>query len=148
MSCYHRLLCTEKVFAYLRSSLLILQLDIQVHHLYTCYQFIIMSYFFMKISYLNRKFHFHLISHNTLIDYFVLFVSRIGWLCFTSHRYNVISSYIISFQKKSWIQHKVECRCIQRVAPKIPTDSVRLLLRLVQKYEVCACNHKILFISS
>ncbi|XP_046547592.1 histone-lysine N-methyltransferase SMYD3-like [Haliotis rubra] len=34
-------------------------------------------------------------------------------------------------QKKDWPLHKDECPCLKRVAPKIPTDSVRLLLRLL-----------------
>ncbi|XP_067662654.1 histone-lysine N-methyltransferase SMYD3-like isoform X2 [Haliotis asinina] len=34
-------------------------------------------------------------------------------------------------QKNDWLLHKDECPCLKRVAPRIPTDSVRLLLRLL-----------------
>lgn len=34
-------------------------------------------------------------------------------------------------QKNAWIDHKQECKGLQRVAPNIPTDTVRLLARIM-----------------
>ncbi|ELU10312.1 hypothetical protein CAPTEDRAFT_158133 [Capitella teleta] len=38
-------------------------------------------------------------------------------------------------QSSAWSVHKKECRSLKRVAPKIPTDSVRLIFRLLIKLE-------------
>nr|XP_011419033.2 histone-lysine N-methyltransferase SMYD3 [Crassostrea gigas] len=37
-------------------------------------------------------------------------------------------------QKSDWSIHKKECPCLKRFQPKIPTDSTRLLLRLVIRF--------------
>ncbi|XP_060555621.1 histone-lysine N-methyltransferase SMYD3-like [Ruditapes philippinarum] len=34
-------------------------------------------------------------------------------------------------QKRDWAVHKLECKCLKQVSPKIPMDSVRLMLRLI-----------------
>lgn len=34
-------------------------------------------------------------------------------------------------QKKAWPEHKTECKCLQRVYPRLPTDSVRLTARII-----------------
>ncbi|KAG9268984.1 histone-lysine N-methyltransferase SMYD3-like [Astyanax mexicanus] len=34
-------------------------------------------------------------------------------------------------QKESWAEHKTECRCLKRVHPRIPPDSVRLTARII-----------------
>ncbi|XP_026149701.1 histone-lysine N-methyltransferase SMYD3 [Mastacembelus armatus] len=34
-------------------------------------------------------------------------------------------------QKQAWACHKRECKCLQRLLPRIPTDSVRLAARLI-----------------
>ncbi|KAL4231552.1 hypothetical protein ACF0H5_009133 [Mactra antiquata] len=36
-----------------------------------------------------------------------------------------------SCQKRDWTVHKLECKCLKQVLPKIPTDSVRLMLRII-----------------
>lgn len=36
-------------------------------------------------------------------------------------------------QKNAWIDHKEECKGLKRVAPNIPTDTVRLLARIMHK---------------
>ncbi|XP_029284610.1 histone-lysine N-methyltransferase SMYD3 isoform X2 [Cottoperca gobio] len=36
----------------------------------------------------------------------------------------------ITCQKRAWIGHKRECKCLQSLLPRIPTDSVRLAARL------------------
>uniref|UniRef100_A0A8C2TPG7 [histone H3]-lysine(4) N-trimethyltransferase n=1 Tax=Coturnix japonica TaxID=93934 RepID=A0A8C2TPG7_COTJA len=38
-----------------------------------------------------------------------------------------------SCQKKAWLDHKRECRCLQNVKPNFPPDSVRLAGRIVFK---------------
>ncbi|XP_064649362.1 histone-lysine N-methyltransferase SMYD3-like [Lineus longissimus] len=40
-----------------------------------------------------------------------------------------------SCQRQCWDIHKLECKCFQNVAPKVPTESVRVLLRLILKYQ-------------
>ena len=39
----------------------------------------------------------------------------------------------VECQKKAWTFHKLECKSFRRVCPKIPTESVLLLLRLLQR---------------
>ncbi|XP_072320858.1 histone-lysine N-methyltransferase SMYD3 [Eucyclogobius newberryi] len=34
-------------------------------------------------------------------------------------------------QKKAWPVHKSECKCLKRILPRIPTDSVRLAARII-----------------
>ncbi|PIK49651.1 putative histone-lysine N-methyltransferase SMYD3 [Apostichopus japonicus] len=34
-------------------------------------------------------------------------------------------------QKNAWVEHKEECKGLQRVAPNVPTDTVRLLARIM-----------------
>lgn len=34
-------------------------------------------------------------------------------------------------QKRDWVVHKQECKCLKHVLPKIPMDSVRMMLRLI-----------------
>ncbi|XP_030642992.1 histone-lysine N-methyltransferase SMYD3 [Chanos chanos] len=36
-------------------------------------------------------------------------------------------------QKQAWSEHKKECKCLTRLQPKIPADSVRLVARIVFK---------------
>ncbi|XP_077095121.1 histone-lysine N-methyltransferase SMYD3 [Siphateles boraxobius] len=36
-------------------------------------------------------------------------------------------------QKQAWLDHKRECKCLQRLQPRIPTDSVRLVARIIFK---------------
>ncbi|XP_053388520.1 histone-lysine N-methyltransferase SMYD3-like [Mercenaria mercenaria] len=36
-----------------------------------------------------------------------------------------------SCQKRDWTVHKLECKCLKQVLPKIPMDSVRMMLRLI-----------------
>ncbi|KAK2167317.1 hypothetical protein NP493_1279g00016 [Ridgeia piscesae] len=38
-------------------------------------------------------------------------------------------------QRQAWLVHKEECKCLQRVTPRIPTDSIRLFFRLLLKLE-------------
>lgn len=40
---------------------------------------------------------------------------------------------ICTFQKQAWPDHKRECKCLKRLQPRIPTDSVRLLTRIIFK---------------
>ncbi|XP_034732899.1 histone-lysine N-methyltransferase SMYD3 [Etheostoma cragini] len=37
----------------------------------------------------------------------------------------------INCQKQAWLSHKRECKCLQSLLPRIPTDSVRLAARLI-----------------
>ncbi|XP_070687221.1 histone-lysine N-methyltransferase SMYD3 isoform X1 [Pempheris klunzingeri] len=37
----------------------------------------------------------------------------------------------VTCQKQAWSGHKRECKCLQRLLPRIPTDSVRLAARLI-----------------
>ncbi|XP_077375999.1 histone-lysine N-methyltransferase SMYD3 isoform X1 [Festucalex cinctus] len=37
----------------------------------------------------------------------------------------------ITCQKQAWADHKKECKCLQSILPRIPTDSVRLAARLM-----------------
>eukprot|EP00064_Thunnus_orientalis_P018700 superscaffoldBa00004392_g18806 len=37
----------------------------------------------------------------------------------------------ITCQKQAWSGHKRECKCLQSLLPRIPTDSVRLAARLI-----------------
>ncbi|CAM4648661.1 unnamed protein product [Leuciscus chuanchicus] len=39
----------------------------------------------------------------------------------------------IQCQKQAWLDHKRECKCLQRLQPRIPTDSVRLVARIIFK---------------
>ncbi|CAH1786124.1 unnamed protein product [Owenia fusiformis] len=39
-------------------------------------------------------------------------------------------------QKKNWKLHKEECPLLKNCAPKVPTDSVRLLFKLIQKFKI------------
>ncbi|XP_046376194.2 uncharacterized protein LOC124148945 [Haliotis rufescens] len=48
----------------------------------------------------------------------------------TIRTYKLEAKKALSQDKKDWQLHKDECPCLKRVAPKLPTDSVRLLLRL------------------
>ncbi|XP_041369193.1 histone-lysine N-methyltransferase SMYD3-like [Gigantopelta aegis] len=41
----------------------------------------------------------------------------------------------VKCQREDWIVHKEECLCLKQMSPKIPTDSVRLLLRLVIRHK-------------
>ncbi|XP_057199297.1 histone-lysine N-methyltransferase SMYD3 [Triplophysa rosa] len=36
-------------------------------------------------------------------------------------------------QKQAWSEHKRECKCLKRLQPRIPTDSVRLVARIIFK---------------
>ncbi|KAI0213745.1 Histone-lysine N-methyltransferase SMYD3 [Lamellibrachia satsuma] len=38
-------------------------------------------------------------------------------------------------QRRAWLLHKAECACLQRVAPRIPTDSVRFFFRILLKQQ-------------
>ncbi|ROJ78794.1 Histone-lysine N-methyltransferase SMYD3 [Anabarilius grahami] len=40
---------------------------------------------------------------------------------------------IFTLQKQAWPDHKRECKCLQRLQPRIPTDSVRLVARIIFK---------------
>ncbi|XP_056009715.1 histone-lysine N-methyltransferase SMYD3-like [Ostrea edulis] len=40
----------------------------------------------------------------------------------------------ITCQKADWFIHKKECPCLKRIQPNVPTDSTRLLLRLVIRF--------------
>ena len=51
-------------------------------------------------------------------------------------RIYVYSDAVFFPQRQDWSVHKEECRCLQRVAPDTPTDSVMLMLRLVIKFRV------------
>lgn len=59
-------------------------------------------------------------------------------------RYNVCESVLVDIfvwvsicwngllpQKQAWPVHKSECKCLQSVLPRIPTDSVRLAARII-----------------
>ncbi|XP_047677525.1 histone-lysine N-methyltransferase SMYD3 [Tachysurus fulvidraco] len=37
----------------------------------------------------------------------------------------------VQCQKEDWPEHKRECKCLQRVYPRVPTDSVRLTARII-----------------
>ncbi|XP_053093470.1 histone-lysine N-methyltransferase SMYD3 isoform X2 [Pangasianodon hypophthalmus] len=37
----------------------------------------------------------------------------------------------VQCQKEAWPEHKRECKCLQRVYPRVPTDSVRLVARII-----------------
>ncbi|KAG1973171.1 histone-lysine N-methyltransferase SMYD3 [Pimephales promelas] len=39
----------------------------------------------------------------------------------------------VQCQKQAWLDHKRECKCLQRLQPRIPTDSVRLVARIIFK---------------
>ncbi|XP_048046860.1 histone-lysine N-methyltransferase SMYD3 [Megalobrama amblycephala] len=39
----------------------------------------------------------------------------------------------VQCQKQAWPDHKRECKCLQRLQPRIPTDSVRLVARIIFK---------------
>ncbi|KAK7142680.1 hypothetical protein R3I94_012132 [Phoxinus phoxinus] len=39
----------------------------------------------------------------------------------------------VQCQKRAWLDHKRECKCLQRLQPRIPTDSVRLVARIIFK---------------
>uniref|UniRef100_A0A8C2HJT9 [histone H3]-lysine(4) N-trimethyltransferase n=1 Tax=Cyprinus carpio TaxID=7962 RepID=A0A8C2HJT9_CYPCA len=39
----------------------------------------------------------------------------------------------VQCQKQAWPDHKRECKCLKRLQPRIPTDSVRLLTRIIFK---------------
>lgn len=39
--------------------------------------------------------------------------------------------YILLLQKQAWSGHKRECKCLQSLLPRLPTDSVRLAARLI-----------------
>lgn len=36
-------------------------------------------------------------------------------------------------QKSDWIDHKEECKMLQKVSPNKPTESIRMLARIIQK---------------
>ncbi|KAI5610902.1 histone-lysine N-methyltransferase SMYD3, partial [Silurus asotus] len=37
----------------------------------------------------------------------------------------------VQCQKEAWPEHKRECKCLQRVYPRVPTDSVRLTAKII-----------------
>ena len=37
------------------------------------------------------------------------------------------------YQKLDWSLHKVECKGIARITPNVPTNTIRLLVRLLAK---------------
>ncbi|XP_073683657.1 histone-lysine N-methyltransferase SMYD3 [Garra rufa] len=39
----------------------------------------------------------------------------------------------VQCQKQAWPDHKRECKCLKRLQPRIPTDSVRLAARIIFK---------------
>lgn len=46
-------------------------------------------------------------------------------------------------QKSSWPQHRDECKYLKAVAPKVPTDTVRLMVRIILKLQVNYNNERI-----
>ena len=39
-------------------------------------------------------------------------------------------------QRKAWVNyHQNECKCLRKVPPKIPTDTVRLMARIIFKLQ-------------
>lgn len=45
--------------------------------------------------------------------------------------------YILLLQKQAWSGHKRECKCLQSLLPRLPTDSVRLAARLIFALVCC-----------
>ena len=46
-------------------------------------------------------------------------------------------------QKNDWSQHKAECKGIAAIKPHAPTDTMRLLVRALQKRVGCVCHTRL-----
>lgn len=49
----------------------------------------------------------------------------------THHFPSFLSVHLFLLQKEAWPEHKRECKCLQHVYPRVPTDSVRLTARII-----------------
>ncbi|TTO79331.1 Kinesin-like protein KIF28P [Bagarius yarrelli] len=64
-----------------------------------------------------------------------LYVLIAGMECARARRGSLKSSCDAEFarvlKKEAWPEHRMECKCLQRVYPRLPTDSVRLTGRII-----------------
>lgn len=66
---------------------------------------------------------------------FVSYCSKTCQVCFHG-TWN--ATWVVTWspsQRSDWFQHKAECKGISRIHPKVPTDTMRLLARLIVKRE-------------
>ena len=49
----------------------------------------------------------------------------------------------ISCQKRAWKLHKLECKCLKKVSPHVPSESVRMMLKLLVRQTMMDDTNKI-----